>query len=106
MIIFSKRIVQVMSLFIFLLLFMIGVFSQEYFTLVNLTIIVLKAFIGYVIFWLLGIVISDILHNTVLHSMEDPQPEAWERGHAVRYRPRQERGSEENQGGMTVTGGH
>ena len=80
MIIFSKRIVQVMSLFVFILLFIIGILSQEYFTLVQLPIIVLKAFSGYVIFWLLGIVVSDLLLKTVLHSMGDRQPEDWEEG--------------------------
>ena len=76
MIIISKRIEYVMGIFIFLLLTMAGVISQEQITFVRLTIIVLKAFIGYVIFWLLGIFISDILLKTILHSVEDHQPKA------------------------------
>lgn len=71
---------QAMSLFVFVLLFIIGILSQEYFILVQLPMIVLKAFLGYVIFWLLGIVVSDILLKTVLHSMGEGQPEDWEKG--------------------------
>src|SRR3989339_2182000 len=82
-----RRIAQILSLFVFLLLLIVGIFSREDFGLVHLPIIVLKAFIGYVIFWLLGIVVSDILLKAVLHSMEDQAMEEWEGGLLSRFIP-------------------
>ncbi|OGS36156.1 MAG: hypothetical protein A2293_04550 [Elusimicrobia bacterium RIFOXYB2_FULL_49_7] len=82
-----RRIAQILSLFVFLLLLIVGIFSREDFALVHLPIIVLKAFIGYVIFWLLGIVVSDILLKAVLHSMEDQAMEEWEGGLLSRFIP-------------------
>lgn len=78
--ILSKRIAQVLSLFVFFILLLVGIFSKEDFSFVHLPIIVLKAFIGYVIFWLLGIVISDIILKAVLSSIEDKKIEEWEGG--------------------------
>jgi len=40
----------------------------------------LKAFTGYVIFWLLGIVISDIVLKAILTSVEDKEVTTWEGG--------------------------
>lgn len=87
MVIMTKRIAQILSLFVFLLLLIVGVFTQEEFSFAHLPIIVLKAFIGYVIFWLLGIVISDILIKAVLNTMEDKQVDEWEGGLLSNFTP-------------------
>jgi hypothetical protein len=83
----AKRIAQVLSLFAFLLLLIIGIFSVPEFSFALLPIIVLKAFTGYVIFWLLGIVISDIILKSVLTTMEDKKYEAWEGGLLTNFIP-------------------
>jgi len=83
----AKRIAQALSLFAFLLLLLVGIFSPEKFTFAMLPIIVLKAFTGYVIFWLLGIVISDIILKAVLTTMEDKKYETWEGGLLVKFTP-------------------
>jgi len=76
----SRRIAQGLSLFVFFVLLLTGIFSQDSFALAQLPMIVLKAFLGYVIFWLLGIVLSDIVLKAVLAAMEDKKYEAWEGG--------------------------
>ncbi|MFH0918885.1 MAG: hypothetical protein V1913_00870 [Fibrobacterota bacterium] len=76
----SKRIAQFLSLFVFFVLLIAGIFSSDSFTLAHLPMIVLKAFIGYVIFWLLGIVLSDIVLKAVMNAMEDKKYETWEGG--------------------------
>jgi hypothetical protein len=81
----AKRIAQALSLFTFLLLLLVGIFSLDKFSFAQLPLIVLKAFTGYVIFWLLGIVISDIILKAVLTSMEDKKYDAWEGGLLVKF---------------------
>lgn len=83
----TKKIAQVLSLFVFLLLMIVGIFSVDEFTFAHLPLIVLKAFTGYVIFWLLGIVISDIMLKAILTSMEDKKYEDWEGGLLVKFAP-------------------
>jgi hypothetical protein len=83
----SRRIAQFLSLFVFLVLLLAGIFSQENFALSQLPMIVLKAFIGYVIFWLLGIVLSDIVLKAVLTAMEDKKFEEWEGGMLTGFAP-------------------
>ncbi len=83
----TKKIAQLISLFVFFTLLLVGIFSQNEFTLSVLPAIALKAFIGYAIFWLIGIVISDIMLKAVLQSMEDKKYEEWEGGLLVKFAP-------------------
>lgn len=80
MIILSKRIAQILSIAVFLLLTIVGIFSKSEFYLGHLPIILLKAFIGYVIFWLLGIVVADIVLKSIVSSVENEKIEKWEGG--------------------------
>ena len=88
--IISRRIAQVLSLFIFFVLLLVGIFSKETFSFMHLPIIVLKAFIGYVIFWLIGIVISDIVLKAILTSVEDQKIETWEGGLLSKFSPEED----------------
>ncbi|MBL8029346.1 MAG: hypothetical protein JNL74_23185 [Fibrobacteres bacterium] len=83
----TKKIAQLVSLFVFFTLLLVGIFSCEEFVLTSLPAIALKAFIGYVIFWLIGIVISDIILKAILQSMEDKKYEEWEGGLLVKFAP-------------------
>lgn len=83
----TKKIAQIVSLFVFFTLLLVGIFSAEEFSLAILPLIALKAFIGYVIFWLIGIVISDIMVKAILQSMEDKKYEEWEGGLLVKFAP-------------------
>ncbi len=83
----AKGIAQTLSLFAFLLLMMVGIFSLDTFSFSQLPMIVLRAFTGYVIFWLLGIVISDIILKAVLTTMEDKKYDAAEGGLLVKFTP-------------------
>jgi len=83
----TKKIAQLVSLFVFFMLLLVGIFSSDEFVITSLPIIALKAFIGYVIFWLIGIVISDIILKAVLQAMEDKKYEEWEGGLLVKFGP-------------------
>jgi hypothetical protein len=83
----TKKIAQLVSLFVFFTLLLVGIFSCEEFVISSLPTIALKAFIGYVIFWLIGIVISDILLKAILQSMEDKKYDEWEGGLLVKFSP-------------------
>ena len=87
MVILAKRFAQALSLFAFFVLLLVGIFSPEQFSFAQLPMIVLRAFTGYVIFWLLGIVISDIILKAVLTTMEDKKYEAWEGGLLAKFTP-------------------
>jgi len=83
----SKKIAQAISLFVFLLLLLVGIFSKEGFALADLPMIGLKAFIGYVIFWLIAVVIADVVIKSILNAIETEKIEEWEGGMLTHFIP-------------------
>ncbi|OGJ87573.1 MAG: hypothetical protein A2268_03985 [Candidatus Raymondbacteria bacterium RifOxyA12_full_50_37] len=76
----SRKIAQFLSLFVFFTLLIVGIVSDESFSLSHFPIIGLKAFTGYVIFWLFGLIISDIVLKAIVTSVEDKDLDKWEGG--------------------------
>ena len=83
----AKKIAQGLSLFVFFILLLVGIFSKPQFRLSDLPAIGLKAFIGYVIFWMLGIVVSDIVIKAILMDVEHEPADEGRGGLLTRFSP-------------------
>jgi hypothetical protein len=74
-----KRVTRVMALLIatlvFFLLVLTGIFSQNILalTLTDALLVLLKAFIGFVIFYFLGLIAMDLVLKAVQSAVEDAQ---------------------------------
>ena len=80
-----KRVAMMLGMFVFLLLLMVGMFSSEKFSFSELPLIFLKATVGFIIFWLFGIIVSDTIVKAISSSLENSKMEKWEGGIASRF---------------------
>jgi len=86
-----KKIARYSSVFVFFIVFIAGIMSQDINDGTQLAIIMFKACIGAMFFWILGIVICDIALKGLLDAVETGAESKWEGGLVSRFAEEKER---------------
>ncbi len=80
-----------LALLVFFLMFIIGVLSSPVLDCAVLAMIALKAGIGFVIFWILSLIILDVLFKTIIFEIKEKSPEPWQQGLVAHFAQKEER---------------
>ncbi|MFH1760999.1 MAG: hypothetical protein ABIA63_07845, partial [bacterium] len=74
-----------LSMFIFLLMMLIGIGTADAPDWMDLAMITLKACTGYVIFWLLSLVVVDVVFKTMIFEVKEKHLDKWQQGMLARF---------------------
>ena len=83
----TRKVAKTVGIFTFLILMIVGVASCEGNLFSSLPLITLKAIVGFIIFWLFGIIISDTVIKAIITSIEDTSAQKWEGGVVSHFIP-------------------
>lgn len=90
-----QRFAKIIAVMAFFILFIVGLFSNYSLDLFSVLVSFFKASIGGLIFWIIGVIISDIILKGLLESIDTTRDNKWEGGLLTRFVEEKEKRAED-----------